>query len=136
MQGPWTVTGNDEYVVFGGEFTRVSGQNQQGLVRFGVSTVPENPTEKGPRYFNATYPIKVTSTEAGAARINWSTNRDDDNESLDISSATPVPGGETQSPPGTADGVRPVLEPLHHGIHRQRAHSGAPLEYRVQTRDR
>ena len=33
-QGPWTVTGNSDYVVYGGEFTQVNSKGQQGLVRF------------------------------------------------------------------------------------------------------
>lgn len=35
-QGPWDVTGNSEYVVYGGEFTRVNAAYQQGLVRFAL----------------------------------------------------------------------------------------------------
>lgn len=41
MQGPWTVEGNDKYIVFGGEFTKVNGRDQQGLTRFakkGITT--------------------------------------------------------------------------------------------------
>ncbi|MCL2467144.1 MAG: hypothetical protein FWF02_05600 [Micrococcales bacterium] len=34
-QGPWHVTGNGRYLAVGGEFTRVNGTPQQGLVRFG-----------------------------------------------------------------------------------------------------
>ena len=33
-QGPWSVTGNADYVVYGGEFTTVNFKAQQGLVRF------------------------------------------------------------------------------------------------------
>ena len=33
-QGPWSVAGNDRYVVYGGEFTTVNSVGQQGLVRF------------------------------------------------------------------------------------------------------
>ena len=83
-QGPWTVTGNDEYVVFGGEFTRVDNRANQGLVRFGIGSVPL-PTgidANGPQYFNDAYPIKLTSTETGSVRVSWGTNRDDDNENL------------------------------------------------------
>ncbi len=36
-QGPWSVTGNGNYVVFGGEFLYINGKPQQGLVRFGGS---------------------------------------------------------------------------------------------------
>ena len=30
----WSVTGNNDYIAFGGEFPRVNGVDQQGLVRF------------------------------------------------------------------------------------------------------
>ena len=33
-QAAWDVTGNNDYVVFGGEFPRVNSVGQQGLVRF------------------------------------------------------------------------------------------------------
>ena len=33
-QGPWSVAGNDDYIVFAGEFTKVNNKPQQGLVRF------------------------------------------------------------------------------------------------------
>lgn len=40
-QGPWTVEGNDKYIIYGGEFTAVNGRPQQGLARFakkGITT--------------------------------------------------------------------------------------------------
>ncbi|MDP3894954.1 PKD domain-containing protein [Nocardioides sp.] len=79
-QGPWSVTGNADYVAMAGEFTRVNGQNQQGLVRFAKSSIA--PNDRGPTLFNATYPLNVSSTEAGKVRINWTTNEDMDNDYL------------------------------------------------------
>ncbi|WP_345215731.1 LamG-like jellyroll fold domain-containing protein, partial [Georgenia halophila] len=79
-QGPWSVVGNSDYVVMGGEFTRVNGTSQQGLTRFTVSD--EAPNDQGPTLFNNTYPLNVSSTEAGEVRVNWSTNEDIDNENL------------------------------------------------------
>ena len=63
-----------------GEFTRVNNRNQQGLVRFTIKS--KAPNDSGPKLFNATYPLNVTSTEAGTVRINWMANNDDDNENL------------------------------------------------------
>lgn len=80
IQGPWSVTGNADYVSMGGEFTRVNGQAQQGLVRFARSGLA--PNDRGPTLFNTTYPLNVSSTEAGKVRISWATNRDDDNDYL------------------------------------------------------
>lgn len=79
-QGPWTVSGNADYVVMAGEFTKVNGTQQQGLVRFPAPEV--GPNDEGPTTFAADYPLNVSSTEAGKVRINWSTNRDIDNDAL------------------------------------------------------
>lgn len=80
FQGPWSVTGNDDYIVMGGEFTRVNGQAQQGLVRFATPAIA--PNDRGPSLFSTTYPLNVSSTEAGKVRINWTSNEDIDNEYL------------------------------------------------------
>ena len=80
IQGPWSVATSDDYMVYGGEFTRVNGQAQQGLVRFADPDIA--PNDEGPSLFNASYPLNVTSTEAGKVRINWGTNEDIDNEYL------------------------------------------------------
>ena len=79
-QGPWTLTSNSEYLVMGGEFTRINGVNQQGLARFAVPS--KAPNKRPPRLFSTTYPLNVTTTATGAVRINWSTNEDDDNAYL------------------------------------------------------
>jgi PKD repeat protein len=80
IQGPWSVTGNSDYIAMGGEFTRVNGQNQQGLVRFARPGLA--PNDQGPSLFNATYPLNLRSTEAGKVRIGWATNEDIDNDYL------------------------------------------------------
>ncbi|MFC6147940.1 MULTISPECIES: PKD domain-containing protein [Mumia] len=79
-QGPWSVTGSGDYVLMGGEFTRVNYTGQQGLVRYAKRAVA--PRTRGPQLFSTTYPINVVSTEPGAVRINWKANQDDDNDSL------------------------------------------------------
>jgi trimeric autotransporter adhesin len=79
-QGAWAVTGNQNYVVMGGEFTKVNNSAQQGLVRFAVPSIAPNLV--GPDLFNTTWPIRITSTASGTARINWTTNEDEDNENL------------------------------------------------------
>ncbi|MCU1432903.1 MAG: hypothetical protein JWP95_2008 [Actinotalea sp.] len=79
-QGPWTVTGNDSYVLFGGEFTQVSGVNQQGIVRFALPTIA--PNDEGPRLTTAQFPLVATPDGAGSVRLNWRSNDDPDNETL------------------------------------------------------
>ena len=80
FQGPWNVSANANYVVLAGEFTRVNNTNQQGLTRFAVSSIA--PDVKGPKLFNATYPLNVSSTAANTVRVNWMNNHDDDNRNL------------------------------------------------------
>ena len=79
-QGPWSVAGNDDYIVMAGEFTKVNNKAQQGLVRFPKKEL--SPNAQGPTLFSTTYPLNVSSTEAGKVRINWGTNHDIDNDNL------------------------------------------------------
>ncbi|MGY2085163.1 LamG-like jellyroll fold domain-containing protein, partial [Blastococcus sp. SYSU DS0539] len=77
-QAGWSVTGNEDYVVYGGEFPGVNGTEQQGLVRFAVSAVA--PDAVGPR---ATGDFAPTATLVpGAVRISWRAVHDRDNENL------------------------------------------------------
>ena len=79
-QGAWSLTGNSDYIVAGGEFTRVNNANQQGLVRFAVSS--KAPNDLGPTLFNSTYPLNLSSTGSGSVRVSWMANTDADNEYL------------------------------------------------------
>lgn len=79
-QGPWTVNGNDDYVLFGGEFTQVNGVAQQGLARFARSAIA--PDLQGPRLSGANFPLAANSFVAGQVRLSWRTNYDRDNASL------------------------------------------------------
>ncbi|APX34934.1 hypothetical protein BH708_14745 [Brachybacterium sp. P6-10-X1] len=78
-QGPWTVNGNSEYLVYGGEFTEVNRTPQQGLVRFALKEKSTN--EQGPRMWNTDWPTDAQSLN-GAIRISWPTNYDRDSEYL------------------------------------------------------
>jgi PKD repeat protein len=79
-QGAWNVTGNDQYVVLGGEFPSVNGVNQQGLVRFAVQ-----PISKGtkPVYSGANMVPTISSIGAGAIRATLTTNWDRDDSMLE-----------------------------------------------------
>jgi len=79
-QGPWSLAGNDDYVVMAGEFTKVNNKAQQGLVRFPKKEL--SPNAQGPSLFSTTYPLNLSSTDAGKVRINWGTNADIDNDDL------------------------------------------------------
>ncbi|MFD0685144.1 LamG-like jellyroll fold domain-containing protein [Actinomadura fibrosa] len=78
-QAAWAVTGNDKYVALGGEFPRVNGKAQQGLVRF--ATKDAAPNKVGPESDEIGTPV-ATSLGDGSVRLAWSTTWDMDNASL------------------------------------------------------
>ena len=82
-QGPWTVSGNAQYVLMGGEFTQIGAVNQQGLVRFAVS--PIAPNQQGPSLAGVAYPLNAVSDSPGSVRLTWRANRDPDNGTLTYS---------------------------------------------------
>jgi hypothetical protein len=82
-QGPWAVTGNDQYVVMGGEFKNVNLRAQQGLSRFAISAIA--PDKEGPRSSSAATNPVLTSPSAGKINISWQSNWDRDNSRLSYS---------------------------------------------------
>ncbi len=76
-QAGWTITGNSEYVLIGGEFPRVNGVAQQGLVRFRVN----GPNQEGPQGTTDLTPTTV-SLAPGAVRVAWKAAWDRDNRRL------------------------------------------------------
>ncbi|MGA7206286.1 MAG: PKD domain-containing protein, partial [Specibacter sp.] len=79
-QGPWTVQGNGQYVVYGGEFLHVNGVAQQGLVRYAIPTIA--PNLQGPMVTGSLLNPTIKSFSAGTARITWTQDWDRDNVSL------------------------------------------------------
>jgi len=79
-QGPWTVSGNDRYVLYGGEFTKVNNKPQQGLVRFAVSSIA--PNKEAPDIQGSNWAVSTVSRTPGVVRIGWDANSDPDDESL------------------------------------------------------
>src|SRR5690606_27611209 len=79
-QATWSVDGNQQYVVYGGEFMAVNGRQQQGLVRFAVRSIA--PNDEGPRLHNEAFPIKVTSPGASEVRVTFHANYDRDDRQL------------------------------------------------------
>ena len=77
-QAGWSVTGNAQYVVYGGEFPEVNGTNQQGLVRFAVSSLAANAIGPDVSRMNPS----ATAVGAGAVRLSWTAASDQDNENL------------------------------------------------------
>jgi hypothetical protein len=131
-QGPWSVTGNDEYIVMAGEFTRVNGQNQQGLTRFAVADLVSEKGE-GPSLFNASYPIQATSTEPGKVRISWHTNEDIDNEFLEYRLSRRAVGADGSSLIHSRKVAADFWNPL--GMTYTDTVPAGSYEYRLQARD-
>ena len=82
-QAAWTVTGNQDYVVLGGEFPMVNGVAQQGLVRFAKR--PIAPSKMKPIANTAFNPVPY-STESGKTRIVFGSvwDRDDTTITYDV----------------------------------------------------
>jgi PKD repeat protein len=77
-QAGWSVSGNGQYVVYGGEFPKVNGTTQQGLVRFAVPALAPNKVGPDASLLAPT----ATVIGDGAVRIGWSATADQDNENL------------------------------------------------------
>jgi trimeric autotransporter adhesin len=79
-QGPWQITAHGDYVIAGGEFLKVNGVSQQGIVRFAKKTVA--PTTQGPQVQGGAWALNATSFQTGVNRLSWAANHDGDNGSL------------------------------------------------------
>ncbi len=78
-QAAWSVAATDRYVVLAGEFPKVNGKPQQGLVRFAVPSTA--PNKLGPEDDGADIRPSVQPF-IGSARVSWTTNWDRDNQQL------------------------------------------------------
>ncbi|MFT4216805.1 MAG: PKD domain-containing protein [Micropruina sp.] len=79
-QAGWTVTGNDDYVVYGGEFPQVNSTAQQGLVRFGKR--PVAPGTQGPMFADGSFVPQIAARSGTSARVTWPAAYDRDDLSL------------------------------------------------------
>lgn len=130
FQGPWSVAANNNYVVYGGEFTNVNGVSQQGLVRFAVSAI--SPNDDGPRASGGNWPLSANAYATGTVRLSWMANHDRDNELLTYRL---IRDGNTGSPIYTTTGLsqfwdRPTLTFVDSGLS-----AGSNHSYRVSATD-
>ncbi|WP_233198300.1 LamG-like jellyroll fold domain-containing protein [Cryobacterium sp. Y50] len=84
-QGPWNIAANEDYLLYGGEFTIVNNKGQQGLARFAARTIA--PNKEGPRVTNTSFVAadfvpSVASFVPGGTRLSWMSAYDRDNENL------------------------------------------------------
>lgn len=75
-QGAWSVVGNGTYLALGGEFPRVNGTPQQGLVRMAVGSVAPNKVAPGE---GETLTLSTAARSDGAVALSWNQlwDRDD-----------------------------------------------------------
>jgi PKD repeat protein len=83
-QAGWSVAGNSQYVVYGGEFGGVNNLTTQGLVRFAVPAIA--PNKVGPRApSGTTWAPTTVAVDGGGMRVSWPTVSDRDNQYLSYS---------------------------------------------------
>lgn len=82
FQAGWSITGNQQYIAIGGEFTHVNGTAQQGLVRF--TTASMAPNKVGPTGFGgAGYGVYAAPANAkGESTVRVYNASDKDNVTL------------------------------------------------------
>ena len=78
-QAAWTVAGNSDYVVLGGEFPRVNYVEQQGLTRFAIRSL--SPKKQGPTTPDDLTPT-ATAISPGAFQVSWEASWDRDTRRL------------------------------------------------------
>ena len=78
-QGGWAMDNNGDYLVLGGEFTRLNEINQQGLAVFPSRQL--SPNAQRPVYTAALKP-SVLAQSAGTVRVAWPSTWDYDDENL------------------------------------------------------
>ncbi|MFD0685143.1 hypothetical protein [Actinomadura fibrosa] len=79
-QAAWAVTGNATYVALGGEFPKVNGKAQQGLVRFAVKSAATNKT--GPVAADLAAPSASRQFGSRGNKVSWKATWDMDNAKL------------------------------------------------------
>lgn len=85
-QAVWNVVSAKGFLAYGGEFPRVNGRAQQGLVRFALSAVA--PNKVGPTYVDtvpprtSAPPTRATAVGPGSVRVRFGTAWDLDNQRL------------------------------------------------------
>ncbi|MFT3970676.1 MAG: hypothetical protein QM695_10465 [Micropruina sp.] len=68
-QGAWSVVGNGAYISLGGEFPKVNGTPQQGLVRMAIPAVA--PNEVGPAGGSASPAVVAAQQSGGRVVVSW-----------------------------------------------------------------
>jgi hypothetical protein len=126
-QAAWAMSGNDTYVVLGGEFPSVNGVAQSGLVRFAVPSAAPNTVVP---QASANLLPRPTAVGAGSVKVNWTSTWDMDNEFLTY--RLQRDGVTIYNSPASASSFweLPVLSYLDTGLE-----VGSTHTYKIQARD-
>ncbi|MEW1957297.1 PKD domain-containing protein [Kineococcus sp. NPDC059986] len=128
-QAAWSVTGNDRFISLGGEFPRVNGVAQQGLVRMAVRSIA--PNLEGPRFQSDLAP-EALPTVPGSVRLRWRTTWD--LEDRDVQYRV-VRDGLTASPVATTTASSTWWDRPWTGVVDSGLAPGSTHTYRVQAVD-
>ncbi|MGO1315664.1 MAG: PKD domain-containing protein [Cellulomonadaceae bacterium] len=129
-QSTWHVTGNEDFVIYGGEFPSVNSAGQQGIVRFAKR--PVAPGADGPRLNGAAFNPSVRSILNGSVRVTFSTNFDRDNKSLTY---RVYRGSENSAPIYTETITTPFWSVLNRTVTDSGLTPGSTQQYRVTATD-
>ncbi|MFC9976912.1 LamG-like jellyroll fold domain-containing protein [Spirillospora sp. NPDC127200] len=126
-QAAWAVTGNSDYVAMGGEFPRVNGKAQQGLVRFALKN--RAPNKVGPEA--GTLAAPVAQSLPGGVRVGWKTTWDMDNQALTYE----VLRDNGTTPIGVVERKSTFWEHSNLAFLDRTAQPGASHTYKVRVKD-
>lgn len=79
-QAGWTVEGQGDFIVVGGEFPRVNNGAQQGLVRFAKR--PVAPGLRGPSFTGGVFAPDLQAIASDAVKVSWTAGFDQDDHEL------------------------------------------------------
>ena len=115
-QAAWSVTGNAQYVLLGGEFPLVNNAGQQGLARFAVT--PSTGKKQGVRISGAAFVPTLTSPAAGKVRIQFKANwdRDDRNLTYTIQRTAPTAATVYTTTVASSEWDRPTIGFIDSGL--------------------
>ncbi|MDQ1607913.1 MAG: trimeric autotransporter adhesin [Microbacteriaceae bacterium] len=131
-QATWSVSGNSQYLVVGGEFPYVNGVAQYGLTRYALDSVVKSKVGPNASASNTTLTPNATSPASGQARISWTATYDQDNVNLNYKL---VRDGNTSAPVYQVNQIsrfwtRPAMSFLDSGLAPGSVHS-----YRLYVTD-
>jgi len=128
-QAGWTIEGTEDYLVIGGEFTKVNGKQQQTLVRFGRSVNDQGPVLPGAG-------MDFAATDAGdeSVKLTWRDNWDPDNQTLTYRVSRYSADGSVPLPEVTS--TSPFWNPSTHRVIDEGRTRGSQLTYTLYAEDR